>query len=283
MLVKCLALIAILVYAVPAQAGVVNPKALRPPSCGRSTVPRIVPFVIGGEKSKPGDWPWMAALKYTFPPKFKCGGTLISSRHVMTAAHCILGNEPVMVRMGVVELEKDGNRPIDVEVEERIVHPDYDVKQTLNDIAILKLKDEVTFTDYLHPVCLPLDNPLNSDRLDGEMVTVAGWGSVYVGGPMNNELMHVKLPVVNIDKCKEDYKPHPLLVVNDKMMCAGLEKGGKDSCQGDSGGPLMYTNDTDYYVVGIVSFGWECAEPNYPGVYTRVADHLDFINTSMEK
>jgi trypsin len=77
--------------------------------------------------------------------------------------------------------------------------------------------------------------------------------------------MKVSLPIVDRETCQR----HMGRVVTDRMICAGyLNKGGKDSCQGDSGGPLT----VDDILYGIVSWGYECADPNYPGVYTNVAN-----------
>lgn len=78
--------------------------------------------------------------------------------------------------------------------------------------------------------------------------------------------MKVSIPIVDHKKCQNAYRY--MRPVTDRMICAGYDNGGKDSCQGDSGGPLT-ANGTLY---GIVSWGYECAIPNYPGVYTNVAN-----------
>lgn len=90
------------------------------------------------------------------------------------------------------------------------------------------------------------------------------------------------LPVVTNDECRQALANFHT-VIDDSVLCAG--KGGKDACQGDSGGPLMYgkPNDTSiyYYQIGVVSYGYRCAEVGYPGVYTRVTEYLDWIKDNL--
>lgn len=80
------------------------------------------------------------------------------------------------------------------------------------------------------------------------------------------------VPIVNQEKCATAYKN--LAPITDRMICAGFDKGGKDACQGDSGGPLVSNN----VLVGVVSWGYGCAQANYPGVYSRVASVRNWIS-----
>ncbi|KAL0129002.1 hypothetical protein PUN28_004007 [Cardiocondyla obscurior] len=91
------------------------------------------------------------------------------------------------------------------------------------------------------------------------------------GGEPSPVLMKVTLPVVSRETCREIYKS--IRRITDRMICAGYMHGGQDACEGDSGGPL--TADGIFY--GIVSWGYKCAEPSYPGVYTNVANLLWWI------
>lgn len=91
------------------------------------------------------------------------------------------------------------------------------------------------------------------------------------GGMTSPKLMRVSVPIVSRTKCEEAYKG--LSTITSRMICAGYTEGGKDSCQGDSGGPLT-ANGTLY---GIVSWGYGCAKPEYPGVYTNVANLRSWI------
>lgn len=111
--------------------------------------------------------------------------------------------------------------------------------------------------------------------------------------------MEVQVPVWDNEECKQPYVNHTN-VIDDRVLCAGLAMGGKDSCkvliifilylyqlidhiifnylfQGDSGGPLMWHNENQYYLIGVVSYGYKCGESDYPGIYTRVTYFVDWI------
>ena len=106
---------------------------------------------------------------------------------------------------------------------------------------------------------------------EGTVCTVSGWGTTSEGGSLASELMKVDVPVVSDDNCRDSYGQNDIA---DSMICAGLPQGGKDSCQGDSGGPFMCGNQLS----GIVSWGYGCAEPGYPGVYTQTSYFVDWVN-----
>uniref|UniRef100_A0A3B3HLP0 Peptidase S1 domain-containing protein n=1 Tax=Oryzias latipes TaxID=8090 RepID=A0A3B3HLP0_ORYLA len=92
----------------------------------------------------------------------------------------------------------------------------------------------------------------------------------------SSTLQEVSVPIVSNTQCRDSYSS-----LTSNMMCAGLTEGGKDSCQGDSGGPLVSKNDTRWVQAGVVSFGYECAQPNFPGVYTRVSEYQTWISSQV--
>ncbi|XP_068973410.1 venom protease isoform X1 [Bombus flavifrons] len=249
---------------------------LRPPHCGFSNVTHT--RVVGGKPAKLGAWPWMVALgfhNYTHPrkdPEWKCGGSLISARHVLTAAHCAIHRSLYVVRIADLNLKRDddGAHPIQMGFESKLIHPDYNYPQHHDDIAILKLERDVSFSEYIRPICLPIEESLRNNNFVGYNPFVAGWGRLRYRGPLSDILMEVQVPVVSNAVCKKAYSDG-----SDTIICAGYTAGGKDSCQGDSGGPLMISQNFTYYEIGVVSYGHECALPKYPGVYTRVTSYLD--------
>lgn len=93
------------------------------------------------------------------------------------------------------------------------------------------------------------------------------------------------IPVVSNDQCKQNYANFKTTVIDNRVLCAGYTTGGKDACQGDSGGPLMWGNFQNgnlmFYLIGVVSYGYKCAEPGYPGVYTRVTSFTDWIQANL--
>merc|ERR1712209_377167 len=101
----------------------------------------------------------------------------------------------------------------------------------------------------------------------GTSCTVSGWGTTSEGGNLAHNLMKVEVPVVSDEDCRGSYGQSD---ITDSMICAGFEAGGKDSCQGDSGGPFMCGSGLD----GVVSWGYGCAQPGFPGVYTQTSYFL---------
>ncbi|XP_058790870.1 venom protease-like [Phymastichus coffea] len=257
---------------------------LQPPQCGYSDA--VHDRVVGGNPAALGAWPWIALIGYGQPSSpyvnFRCDGTLISSRHVVTAGHCIQ-NDLKSVRLGERNLKSktDGANPRDILVEEAIVHPEFDEETLKNDIAILKLNKDVQFTNMIQPICLPLPNDVKNRNYVGTFPFVAGWGATYYNGSSSDVLREIQVPVVSNAQCERSYQYVRGLTVDDNVICAGYAQGDKDACQGDSGGPLMFPRNATYYLIGVVSGGYKCAEPGFPGIYTRVTSFLNFIRSNM--
>ncbi|XP_028895834.2 serine protease easter isoform X1 [Zeugodacus cucurbitae] len=280
-------------------------KLPRPSKCGQMTSSRI----YGGNTTKIDEYPWMALIEYTKPfgrIGHHCGGSLISSRYIVTASHCVNGkalpNDWLIsaVRLGEwdtttnpdcevdVRGEKDcAPMHIDVPVENAIPHPRYDPNSMnqVNDIALLRLKNAVTFTDFIRPICLPLNNNLRTATFDDIIMDVAGWGKTESKSSSNVKLK-AELVGVPLENCRHVYRPQSILL-EATQMCAGGKKG-VDSCRGDSGGPLIGLGTTGrgrtyYFLIGIVSFGpASCGLEGWPGVYTRVGHFVDWIQATIE-
>uniref|UniRef100_A0A8D8M0Q2 Proclotting enzyme n=1 Tax=Cacopsylla melanoneura TaxID=428564 RepID=A0A8D8M0Q2_9HEMI len=254
-------------------------------SCGRPDVPKF--RVVGGQESLPGRWPWMAAifLHGTRRTEFWCGGSLIGTRYILTAAHCTKDTrqrpfhaQQFTVRLGDIDLrrEDEPSMPETYRVEEVRPHKDFSRVGFYNDIAVLVLDKPVKKNRYTIPLCLPPLIMRNDDFL-GKTTTVVGWGTTYYGGKESTVQRQVDLPIWDNSECDKTY----FQPITENFICAGLKEGGKDACQGDSGGPLMMKKDGYWMQVGIVSFGNKCGEPGYPGVYTRVTKYLDWIESNM--
>lgn len=147
---------------------------------------------------------------------------------------------------------------------------------------MIKIANDAPISDIIRPICLPLDEPYKSMDYTGYTPIVAGWGSKEVSGQSSNILQEVQVPVISEADCAFNYKLYfPNQVFDERVLCAGST--GKDSCQGDSGGPLalpVMAQDRSYYYfihIGIVSYGYECGKPGFPGVYTRVSSFLPWI------
>ncbi|KAF0764095.1 venom protease-like [Aphis craccivora] len=133
---------------------------------------------------------------------------------------------------------------------------------------------------FIQPICLPILSHHRANKLVKSVPFVAGWGATSFRGPSSTTLMEIQIPVLDNSECKRAFA-NKKAIIDDRVMCAGFLTGGKDACQGDSGGPLMWPNGNQYYLVGVVSFGFKCAEPGYPGVYTRVSSFVEWIADNM--
>ncbi|KAJ8925740.1 hypothetical protein NQ315_009588 [Exocentrus adspersus] len=250
--------------------------------------------IINGQNAGLSEFPWMALLSYNTNrgPEFKCGGSVINDKWILTAAHCVTNlKQPLLgVRVGEhnirtnvdCEIQQNGNEkcasPVqDLAVEKIVPHPDFSLSIISNDIALVKVSRMNLNVENVRPVCLPVDNARDAKF---SSVIVTGWG-VTESGRSSNLLQKVTLPVVATEECQSVYNTEAKVRISHRQICAG-GKNNKDSCPGDSGGPMhvgSFLNDETRYVQqGIVSFGHrECGRQGFPGVYTRVAFYMDWI------
>ncbi|CAN7986092.1 unnamed protein product [Ixodes hexagonus] len=261
-----------------------NYPSFLPGGCGLTDIGGV--RIVSGKESDIGAWPWMAAiyLKNGEKDKIRCGGALVSPKHILTAAHCVsvgvrgtkLPARLFSVRLGDHDLssDKDNTLPVDVDVRSVHRHPGYDVRTYGNDVALLELSKAVAFNDFVNPVCLPFGN-ISSMDVAGYHGFIVGWGATQFSGEGSSVLREAQIPIWQQDECREAYEKH--LPIEKTQLCAGDADGKKDSCQGDSGGPLVLPHEGRYYVLGVVSSGKDCATRGFPGIYTRVTSYLDWL------
>ncbi|KAJ8727146.1 hypothetical protein PYW08_015543 [Mythimna loreyi] len=189
---------------------------------------------------------------------FQCGGSIVNEHYIVTAAHCLTDIISIVIRIGSTQSNSGGTR---YNASFFDSHPWYDESTSDYDVGIIQVAEGMAL-DGTNARAIAMV-PFNSDVVDGADVTVTGWGATSEGGPTTSTLMVVTVPAVNRTGCNE-----LISGVTDRMFCAGFPEGGKDSCQGDSGGPAV----VDGLLAGVVSFGFGCARPNSPGVYSRVGE-----------
>ncbi|CAK1547623.1 unnamed protein product [Leptosia nina] len=238
-------------------------------------------------------YPWLALIEDS-SGRITCTGALISSRYVLTAAQCGF-REPKSVRLGEYnktnsELDclmvngamKCADRVLTVPIEYMKPHPEWSRQNLrLNDLALIKLKKPVPYTEYIRPICLPT-NDVNSSPPKGLTFVIAGWGSKPSSFQEDDVVKHfVEVPYVSLEQCRaayENYNPHHFMI-NSYHICAGGEKD-RDSCRGDGGGPLMQEQNGRHIVAGIVSFGpKQCGTRGIPSVYTNTYKYLSWIRS----
>lgn len=227
--------------------------------------------IVGGEDAGKGEFPWQVGLVGNGASRPFCGGMLLSSDTVLTAAHCRQSTSTFKVVVGEHDVSSsDGEQRISPS--QWINHPSYSASVYDNDFAIIKLASPVTFSDRVSPVCLPSA----STNYDTKVATVTGWGTLSSGGSQPNILQKVDVNTMTNAQCSASDTAYSAADITANMICA--RDTGKDSCQGDSGGPMV-TNEGSYYsIIGVVSWGFGCAQANAPGVYARVTSQLSWIN-----
>ncbi|MBU2708133.1 serine protease [Zooshikella marina] len=221
--------------------------------------------IVGGVDAIRGEFPFMASLQIYNGSHF-CGGSVVSRRFILTAAHCVANYSIHSIVVGK-HFKYSNQGTTVIRVKRQIVHPQYDDYYTYNDVALLELTSDIP-TQF---TSLSLANEAITSLYanEGMYTTVIGWGDTK-GTGNQNILQKVNIPITSKRKCRN-------VGGIDSNICAGLPEGGKDSCQGDSGGPLFVKNNDTVYQVGIVSFGSGCALPNRPGVYARIANFKPWI------
>uniref|UniRef100_A0AB38ZE65 Venom S1 protease 6 n=1 Tax=Ectomocoris sp. TaxID=3104572 RepID=A0AB38ZE65_9HEMI len=231
--------------------------------------------IVGGREATVNEYPFIALImekKTRFP---FCGGSIITKRHVLTAAHCTFPNKDVELSVVLGEHDvttwKETSATEVIDVKQMFNHPQYNQDNVQNDIAIVELVKDIVFNNLIGPVCMP-KKPI--DLVD-TYLRVMGWGLTKDGGQASSILRKVDVKIINPKVCEVIYGTVPT------QICAYNNQ--KDSCQGDSGGPLVIINeDTNMFVQeAVVSFGRECASTD-PGVNTKLSAYMDWVKQQVK-
>lgn len=245
--------------------------------------------IIGGATAQPGAWPWQVALLQSdiannFNAQF-CGGTLVDESFVVTAAHCVTESSgrvsprsTIRVLTGTQSLAQNSGG-VRRRIAEIIRHPQYDDDSSDYDIAVIRLSTPATGITVARLLNAKQETSL---AWTGDPSFVTGWGNLSRNGSnFPTDLQEVEVPIVERSNCNDGNSYDGL--ITQRMICAGLTAGGKDSCQGDSGGPLIVRDAQGRWqtLAGVVSWGFGCAARNLYGVYARVAVLSGWVRRTM--
>ncbi|XP_072940607.1 uncharacterized protein [Epargyreus clarus] len=224
--------------------------------------------IIGGRPAPPGKWTWQVAVLNRYKEAF-CGGTLVSLRWVVTAAHCV--RRRLYARLGEHDLLLRGRGELELRVARAVVHPRYDPDTVANDVAMLRLPAPAR-PDLGHGIaCLPQPNHILPPHTT---CVILGWGKKRATDVRGTRILHeAQVSTIQQSVCRRSYWQY---AITDNMVCAG--RGHRDSCAGDSGGPLLCRDrDMRYYLQGITSFGDGCGKRGKFGIYTRTAGYVTWM------
>ncbi len=281
--------------------------------CANAAHARATPRIVGGAGVSIADFPFQVALydphAGSVSAGFFCGGVIVDATHVATAAHCAIDDttgrvaapQNIAVMAGSGHLGETG-KPSDGAILDPAVatslDPSYEPETNDYDAAVIRLAHPLwqgttpAMDGRSNVAPVPVSAALASayaspnTALSPISATVSGWGdtraespgSQGLNGAYPTNLQATQLSLVGADLCGNTYGgPLSSQQITPRMLCAGVQGGGRDSCFGDSGGPLVVDRNPaqppgDYVLAGLVSFGEGCAQPESPGVYTAIAD-----------
>jgi len=273
MLILCVALVAL--------ASVANGQLK---SCGQApgVVGDLDARVVNGHQSADDAWPFVCSLQQRPGGSHFCGGQLIQNTagvyYFLTAAHCVTNGQHNSYQMRCATNNRNGETGSQLLYFSNVYrHPQYNPNTLNNDVAILTLSTQPVNANNIGPVCIA-----STPEQPGINGVVMGWGTTSSGGgTLPIMLLEGHKPVVSDADCTRAYGSefNPTT-----MMCAGMYGGSQtpvDACQGDSGGPYVKYRHGRWELIGVVSWGYGCADPRYPGVYADAYYYRNWISTQI--
>ena len=243
--------------------------------------------IVGGQAA-PSPIPWQVHIG-------GCGGTILDSTTILSAAHCnpyvgetiragslsrYSGGQVCQEQEGLYWNQSSSNFQSQVKTIAQVIENDeLPYNGFENDYVILKLDSPLILNDDVQPACLPPSKDYLGLTESEEQCFTSGWGVLQHGTwTTPDTCQYVQVPAVTNAECNSAYGGG----ITESMICAGyLGEGGKDSCQGDSGGPFVCNKDGKAIIAGVVSWGYGCGEPEYPGVYARTTHVLNWIKAQL--
>jgi len=207
--------------------------------------------VIGGTTARQGAWPWQILMLFNGSPG--CGGSIVNSRWIVTAAHCIYRKSArgIKIRVGEHNMRSREGTEVDIQAERIVQHPSYNPRTLDNDIALIKVNRPIMFNNNVQPVCLT-----PSEFRAGSNCYITGWGKIRHPGNMHYILQQAQMPIADRNTCYRANLRAIGIRVTKNMVCGGYGSRSRISgCHGDSGGPFVCQSGGKWYLAGAVSHG----------------------------
>ncbi|CAK1602336.1 unnamed protein product [Parnassius mnemosyne] len=232
--------------------------------------------IVGGSSTSIQNYPYVAALLRSSSQAYvqSCVGTIINNRAILSAAHCFYRDSANRwrIRVGSSYANSGGTVFTTARI---IIHPSFGEYSNDHDVAVMHSSRGFSFSNSVRAASIAGSN---YNVANNQALWAVGWGKPSVGGPASEQLRQVMIWTINQNICRSRYAELGF-TITDNMLCSGwLDVGGRDQCQGDSGGPLIH-NDV---IVGICSWGQQCALARYPGVNTRVSRFTSWIQANAQ-
>jgi secreted trypsin-like serine protease len=237
--------------------------------------------IVGGAPVDISAFPWQISMQTQSGFHF-CGGSILDEDFILTASHCVDGQSAASMRVvaGISRVSQSSSGQIR-QIAQITMFPGYNSPEFGKDVALLELSQPL---DLSSPNVSAIDIVTAADAAagltnPGVNSTVSGWGTLSSGGNSPDQLQAVTVPLISNADANSAYQPEGITITGDQLGAGLIGIGGKDSCQGDSGGPLIVQTSTGPKLAGVVSWGFGCADPRFPGMYARVSSFEDFITT----
>uniref|UniRef100_UPI003AAB8208 coagulation factor VII-like n=1 Tax=Centroberyx gerrardi TaxID=166262 RepID=UPI003AAB8208 len=262
---------------------------LVPEGADRNQTVRGQTRLVGSSRCPAGECPWQVLVQYR--GSSHCGGVLVRPDWVITAAHCIHGNDPgnLTVVAGEHNLDVEEGTEQRIPVSMAMAHEGYAPATGDSDVALLRLSRPVALGRRAVPVCLPQKDFAERELTPALYHTVSGWGKRTAGGnaedpdapagaPPSPVLRRMSVPILQNARCSQTSRFN----FTDNMLCAGYLEGRQESCRGDDGSPLVTLYGSTHFLTGVAGWGRGCPHPGYYGVYANMANFVDWVEAAMK-
>ncbi|XP_062540254.1 chymotrypsin-1-like [Armigeres subalbatus] len=221
--------------------------------------------IAGGGPARPDQIPYQVALLTAADGLHYCGGSILNRRWVLTAGACVIGKAPsdIIVFAGSNQLNERGQSR---RVDRTVLHPNFDVELSHNDVAVVRVIESFVFNNFIQPINMSAEYAAS-----GLNATVSGFGRESISNPGDGSLRFVQVQLISQETCHEAFDENYTPRLEDNTVCA-LGAEGEGICLGDAGGPLVYNGE----LIGVISWGVPCGL-GLPDVFARVSAHRGWV------